>query len=144
MLPVSVSRVVYVWWTWPRTSIFVARRWQTWFARSNFENLHESLGNQGTHSVHYPQHIHRRWTVGSDMSLPTVLQKLYSSRKLFVQLLLQLLLRRLKLLGRLLLFNITVFVRILGSLNHLLSLWSTILQWQTACWLFVKTSMPQK
>ena len=74
------------------------------------------------------------WTVGSDMSLPTVLQKLYSSRKLFVQLLLQLLLRRLKLLGRLLLFNSTVFVRILMYRpNHLLSLWSTILHWQTAC-----------
>jgi hypothetical protein len=46
----------------------------------------------------------------TSMSLPTVLQKLSSSRKLFVQLLrsnssevLQLLLRRLKLLGRLLL-----------------------------------------
>ena len=48
-----------------------------------FETLHESLGNQGTHSVHCPLHIHSTL----DMSLPTFLQKLYSSPKLFVQLL---------------------------------------------------------
>jgi hypothetical protein len=109
VLPVSVSRVVYIRWTWPRTSTFVARRWQTWFDRSNFESLHESLGNQGTHSVHCPLHIHSTL----DMSLPTFLQKLYGSRKLFVRILMY-------------------------RPNHLLSLWSTILHWQTACWLFCK------
>jgi hypothetical protein len=55
------------------------------------------------------QHIHSTLTLW----LPTLLQKLYSSRKLSVQLLLLLLLRWLKLLGRLLLLNSTVLVPIL-------------------------------
>jgi hypothetical protein len=56
-----------------------------------------------------PQQIHSTL----DMWHPALLQKLYSTRKFPVQLLLELLLRQLRLLGRLLLLNITVFVLIL-------------------------------
>jgi hypothetical protein len=68
--------------------------------RLGLKNLHEDLPDTA-----HPQHF--------DLVAPYAPPKAVSSRKLFVQLLLQLLLRWLKLLGRLLLLNSTVLVPIL-------------------------------